>query len=54
MPLRRKIWGRLASDLKPRHLQAIARTIELDELPGYFQTMLKGQVRGRAVVKLSR
>lgn len=54
MPLRRKIWGRLASDLKPRHLQAIARTIELHDLPGYFEAMVKGKVRGRAVVKLSR
>jgi NADPH2:quinone reductase len=52
MPLRRKIWGRLASDLKPRHLGDIARTITLEELPGYFDRMLKGQTRGRAVVKL--
>ena len=53
MPLRRKIWGRLASDLKPRHLDEIACTIKLDELPGYFDKMLKGQVRGRAVVRIS-
>lgn len=52
MPLRRKIWGRLASDLKPRHLDDIARTITLAELPGFFDRMLKAQVRGRAVVKI--
>ena len=52
MPLRRKIWGRLAGDLKPRHLQDIASTITLDDLPAYFERMLKGQIRGRAVVKL--
>jgi putative YhdH/YhfP family quinone oxidoreductase len=52
MPLRRKIWGRLAGDLKPRHLQDIAGTITLDDLPAYFERMLKGQIRGRAVVKL--
>lgn len=52
MPLRRKIWGRLAADLKPRHLDDIARVISLDDLPGYFERMLKGQIRGRAVVKL--
>ena len=51
MPLRRKVWGRLASDLKPRHLGDIAHTITLDDLPGYFEKMLKGQIRGRAVVK---
>ena len=52
MPLRLKIWRRLASDLKPRHLQAIARTIELTELPGFFGDMLKARVRGRAVVRI--
>jgi alcohol dehydrogenase len=50
MPLRRKIWGRLAGDLKPRHLQDVAGTITLDDLPAYFERMLKGQIRGRAVV----
>jgi len=52
MPLRRKIWGRLASDLKPRRLAAIAHDITLEELPAYFDKMLKGQIRGRAVVRL--
>jgi len=52
MPLRRKIWGRLATDLKPRHLARIAHEIKLGELPGYFEKMLKGEIRGRAVVKL--
>lgn len=52
MPLRRKVWGRLATDLKPRHLADIAHTISLDDLPAYFERMLKGQIRGRAVVKL--
>ena len=52
MPLRRRIWGRLATDLKPRHLAAIAHDITLGELPAYFEKMLKGQIRGRAVVKL--
>ena len=52
MTLRRRVWGRLASDLKPRHLADIAHTITLDELPGYFQRMLKGEIRGRAVVRM--
>lgn len=52
MPLRRRVWDRLARDLKPRHLNDIASTITLDDLPGYFEKMLKGGIRGRAVVKL--
>ena len=52
MPLRRRIWGRLASDLKPRHLDEIAYAITLKDLPGQFERMLKAAARGRAVVKL--
>ena len=53
MPLRRKIWARLATDLKPRHLDKIAYTITLQELPAQFEKLLKGTARGRAVVKLA-
>jgi NADPH2:quinone reductase len=52
MALRRKVWERLASDLKPRHLADIAQIITLDDLPDYFDRMLKGRIKGRAVVKL--
>ncbi len=52
MPLRRRVWGRLASDLKPRHLTEIAQVISLADLPGYFERMLKGNIRGRAVVSI--
>jgi len=52
MPLRRRIWARLAADLKPRHLGDIAHVITLDDLSSYFDSMLKGQIRGRAIVKL--
>lgn len=53
MPLRRAVWARLAAELKPRHLQQIAHTITLEQLPETFDRMLRGQTRGRAVVKLS-
>jgi NADPH2:quinone reductase len=52
MPLRRKIWERLANDLKPRHLGRIAYTIGLTELPAQFEKMIKGEARGRAVVRI--
>lgn len=52
MPLRSRVWERLASDLKPRHLTDIAHTIGLGDLPLYFERMLRGQIRGRAVVKV--
>jgi len=50
MPLRSKVWQRLASDLKPRHLDAIAHRIALADIPAYCAKMLAGGIRGRAVV----
>ncbi len=53
MPLRRKVWQRLATDLKPRHLADIANLITLADLGAYFGQMLQGGIRGRAVVRMS-
>ena len=53
MPLRQKVWQRLASDLKPRNLTETANLITLGDLPAYFEKMLKGGIRGRAVVRIS-
>lgn len=52
MALRRRVWARLATDLKPRHLSEIAFSITLDELPAQFDRLLKGAGRGRAVVRI--
>ena len=47
------VWQRIATDLKPRHLDRIAtRTIPFAELPGAFDAYLKGTVTGRTVVKI--
>jgi len=53
MSLRQQVWQRLASDLKPRHLAEMCNTVALNELPAVFDKILKGQARGRTVVKLS-
>jgi putative YhdH/YhfP family quinone oxidoreductase len=53
MPLRREIWGRLASDMRPQHLKEITRTIPFDELPRAFDGLLKGAAKGRVVVDLA-
>jgi len=53
MARRIRIWDRLVSDLKPRHLdRVVAGTITLDELPGVFERVLAGSHRGRFVVQL--
>ena len=49
------VWNRIATDLKPRHLDKIVtQTIEFDSLPGAFQSYLDGAVTGRTVVKIGK
>jgi acrylyl-CoA reductase (NADPH) len=50
---RQEVWRRLATDLKPGGLRTIAREIGLEELPDAFATLLKGEARGRFVVRVS-
>lgn len=51
--LRLEVWERLASGLKPRHLDQIAhRTVNLAELEGVFGEYIEGGVRGRTLVDL--
>jgi len=51
MPTRLDVWRRLATDLKPARLVEAARQIPLEALPSAFDALLKGQARGRYVVK---
>jgi acrylyl-CoA reductase (NADPH) len=51
--LRLAVWDRLATGLKPRHLDTIAnRMVQLDELKEVFREYIDGAVRGRTVVDL--
>ncbi len=48
------VWKRIATDLKPRHLERIVtRTIGFDELPGAFPAYIDGRVTGRTVVRIA-
>jgi len=53
MAPRLEVWRRLATDMKPGNLGAIAREVSLSDLPSVFPVLLKGDARGRTVVKLS-
>jgi NADPH2:quinone reductase len=47
------VWNRIATDLRPRHLeQIVTRTLPFDELPGAFAGYLEGTVTGRTVVRI--
>jgi putative YhdH/YhfP family quinone oxidoreductase len=50
---RRRLWQRLATDLKPRGLlDQIASETDLDGLPAALSGILAGQVKGRVLVRL--
>jgi putative YhdH/YhfP family quinone oxidoreductase len=69
MPIREKIWERLAKDplrlsseqasdgiragLRPHSLEQVAYPIDFRQLPEAFQKLLQGQSRGRVVVKVA-
>lgn len=51
--LRLAVWDRIATDLRPQHLDRIgSREIGFDDLPDAFQDYLDGKVLGRTVVRI--
>jgi acrylyl-CoA reductase (NADPH) len=52
MEPRRKLWHKLATDWKIDDLESISQMIGLDELDEHVAKILKGQIRGRAVVEI--
>ncbi|MCU0804652.1 MAG: oxidoreductase [Burkholderiales bacterium] len=53
MPQRRRVWERLATDLRPAHLAACTRTVPFAELPSVFDAFVQAKVKGRVVVDLA-
>ncbi|MFQ5993677.1 MAG: YhdH/YhfP family quinone oxidoreductase [Acidiferrobacterales bacterium] len=52
--LRPRLWQRLATDMRPRHLdKVVTNTVSLDELRSVFDPFIAGAVTGRTVVKIS-
>jgi putative YhdH/YhfP family quinone oxidoreductase len=51
-PLRKQLWQRLATDLKPQHLAKIAQTIPFSQMERVFTQMMRGEAHGRTVVKI--
>lgn len=53
MDVRIPLWKRMATDLKPdKLLNIVQQEITLEELPQFLPSILKGQMRGRIIVKL--
>ncbi|MDM9557648.1 MULTISPECIES: YhdH/YhfP family quinone oxidoreductase [Bordetella] len=53
MPLRRQVWGKIATRYRPARLDAIAHVIEPAALPQSLDAMLRRASRGRTVVDFS-
>src|SRR5882672_7500392 len=51
--LRREVWRRLASDLRPPLLKEMCRTIAFSQLPAAFDDFIQGKVNRRIVVDLA-
>ena len=52
MNIRREVWRRLATDMKPPNLASMVREITMEQLPDAFATLLAGRARGRFVVNI--
>jgi putative YhdH/YhfP family quinone oxidoreductase len=51
--LERRVWDRLAGDLKPAGLKGMAKTIPFADLPKVFDDFINAKVTGRIVVDLN-
>ena len=52
-PYRSGVWQRLATDLRPPHLAAMARRVSFNNLPAAFGEYIAGRAKGRAVVEIA-
>lgn len=52
MATRRKLWERMATDLKPDNMEKIAAETTLGELPAVLTSIIEGNIKGRMVLKL--
>ena len=50
MAVRRKVWARVATDLRPRHLERIGFPIALAQVIEHCARSIDGKVQGRAIV----
>jgi len=53
MPIRAEVWRRLATDMRPLHLESLTRSIAFADLPGVFDDFIKARVTGRIVVDIA-
>jgi len=53
VPTRERLWARLSTDLRPRHLDRIRQLVPFDALPRVMDDVIAGRNRGRNVISLA-
>jgi putative YhdH/YhfP family quinone oxidoreductase len=53
MPVRQKVWARLAGDMKPKHLTGATRIVPFEQLPTVFDDFIKARAKGRIVIDMA-
>ena len=51
-PTRARVWERLGTDLKPRRLAQVTKTVAFSDLAPVFDDFVAGRVKGRTVVRI--
>jgi len=52
MNLRQKLWNKMSDEWKPEHLLKIYNEISLTELESTLESILKGELKGRTIVRM--
>jgi putative YhdH/YhfP family quinone oxidoreductase len=52
-PYRSGVWQRLASSLRPRHLEALTQAVDFAKLPKVFNDFMQARVKGRLIVTIA-
>lgn len=52
-PRRALAWQRLATDLPREHLESMIEVYPLDDVPRLSRAILRGEIRGRAVIDVN-
>lgn len=50
--LRRELWQRMSTDMRPNSLEALTRVVPFGDVEHWFEKFLAGQVTGRIVVEI--
>ena len=52
MPLRKKVWEKIAGEWKPQNLEKIVTECTLDQIDNEIDTILNGGQTGRVLINL--